>query len=41
MNINFYELEEIDVPNCPFGSTHEIYNNTNKNLVLLDITAEK
>lgn len=25
----------------PYGSTHEIINNSNKDLVLLDITAEK
>lgn len=30
-----------EVHYCPFGSTHEIYNNTNEDLVLLDITAEK
>ena len=34
-------INKDEVHYCPFGSTHEIYNNTNKDLVLLDITAEK
>ena len=34
-------INEGEVHYCPFGSTHEIYNNTNEDLVLLDITAEK
>lgn len=34
-------INKDEVHYCPFGSTHEIYNNTNEDLVLLDITAEK
>ena len=34
-------LNQGEVHYCPFGSTHEIYNNSNENLVLLDITVEK
>ncbi len=30
-----------EVHYCQFGSTHEVYNNSNENIVLLDITAEK
>lgn len=26
---------------CPLGTTHEIYNNGDEDLILLDITAEK
>lgn len=33
-------LNKDEVHYCPFGSIHEIYNNTNKDLVLLDITVE-
>lgn len=34
-------INKDEVHYCPFGSTHEICNNTNKDLVLLDITVEK
>lgn len=41
----FEDKEEIinkdDVHYCPVGSTHEIYNNIDEDLVLLDITSEK
>ncbi len=34
-------LNQGDVHYCPFGSTHEIINDFNEDLVLLDITVEK
>ena len=34
-------INKDEVHHCPLGSTHEILNNTNEDLVLLDITAEK
>ena len=34
-------INKDEVHYCPFGNTHEIFNNTNEDLVLLDITAEK
>lgn len=30
-----------EVHYCPFGSVHEIYNNLDYDLILLDITVEK
>lgn len=34
-------INKDEVHYCPFGTTHEIYNNTNEDLVLLNITVEK
>lgn len=34
-------INKDEVHYCPFGSTHEICNNTNEDLILLDITVEK
>lgn len=34
-------ISKDEVHYCPYGSTHEIYNNTDEDLVLLDITVEK
>lgn len=34
-------LNQGEVHYCPYGSTHEIYNDSNEDLVLLDITVEK
>lgn len=34
-------INQGEVHYCPFKSIHEIYNNLNEDLVLLDITVEK
>ncbi len=34
-------INKDEIHYCPFGSTHEVWNNTNEDLVLLDITVEK
>lgn len=34
-------INKDEVHYCPLGSTHEIYNNGNDDLILLDITVEK
>ncbi len=34
-------INKDEVHYCPMGSTHEIYNNANEDLILLDITVEK
>ena len=34
-------ISKDEVHYCPYGITHEIINNSNEDLVLLDITSEK